>query len=349
MTPKIASADDRALAAPSVNLTLLLAMQAAMQPRKPFLVRADGKAWTFQETDIAAAHLAWLLNQLGVAKGDRVILMAPNSDRAAITLAGLLRGGFQPFLAPTDLPFADGFAITTNTRPTAVIAENVGASGATIEAAARLAAASASVRFVLGFGPGLPKGVMDLSPRLERIRDGAIDVQRADDAVETATLMAALPGGEIAEIALAPLLATCADLGSTASLRSGDRIVSPLPLRDPVGLAAGLFAGLFAGSELALLDAPDRRALAAAFDTQRACHLVWPAAHDHLAAELLKDQPPLRSLIRRCRDLDEEQQNAAPDLRAEHIVNIATRPGGALRVGALRSEASPLRQTRAAS
>lgn len=346
MTPL--SHDAPAPAAPSLSVGLLLAMQAAMQPRKPFLVGERG--WTFQETDAAAAHVGWMLRQLGVAPGDGVIVMTPTGDRAAIALAGVMRAGCQPILAPPNLPFADGFALTTTLRPTAIIGGN-SAGGATMQAAARLAAASASVSFVLGFGDDLPRGVTDLGPRMERAR-AATDAARAEDAPEVTSLTIACPGGNIEQAALAPLLTACVSLAGAALLRSGDRIISPLPFTDPVALTTGLFAGLFAGAELALLDAPDSQALSKALDTKRPRHLVWPDTLTDLALEVIGDGVPLRSLIRRRRDIDQPCA-LPPGLRAEQAVDVAARDNGELQVEAMVAPAADIapqdRQIRAAS
>lgn len=314
----------------ALNLTLLLAMQVAMQPLRSFLAAPDGRHWSFQEAEAAAAHLGWLLRQLGVKTGDRVALMAPNGHRAVISLAGLLRGGMQPVLISPLLSFAEATAATTASQPVAIIAAEPTSGGDTLETAARLAAASGSVRFVLGFGATMPRGVMDLGARFERARAN-LDSPRDDDTSEPQTLLIARADGEIDTIRIEPLLAASVEIAGAAGLRSSDRIVCPLPLEDPAGIAAGLFAALFAGAELAALDAPAAAALVDAFDTERDLHVIWPAPLGDLLSELAGGAA-LRSLIRRRQRLNERGDVAPRNLSVEHLVDIAPQPGGGLAI-----------------
>ncbi len=324
--------DEPAPAWASLNLTLLLAMQVAMQPQKPFLADSDGRAWSFQEAEAAAAHLAGFFADLNIQPGERVALMAPHGPRALIAFLGALRAGLQPLIVPTTLPFADLVAVAAACRPAAIVAENPPGGGDALDAAMRLAAAQSSMRFVMGFGAGLPRGVVDLGQRIEQARRAGVAAQ-SDELLEATAMLAAQHGGGIATLEFDPLISAGIDIARAARLRSADRLISPLPITDGVGLAAGLIAAVFSGAELAALDAPDTAGLRAALDTPRGRHLVWPARHARLALELTQGRPPLRSFVRRLHgDWTRLQAGRDCDLGADETLDLLAGEDGTVMV-----------------
>jgi acyl-CoA synthetase (AMP-forming)/AMP-acid ligase II len=67
------------------NVRELLEKRAAATPEKPFLFsEADGREWTYREFDQAVNRVANLLLANGIAKGDVVSLLLPNSAEYVI-------------------------------------------------------------------------------------------------------------------------------------------------------------------------------------------------------------------------------------------------------------------------
>src|SRR5262249_43146795 len=70
----------------------ILASRAVRDPARPFLIFRD-RTWSYGEFDREVARAARMLAGLGVAKGDRVAIMAPNSDSYVLLFFGLARLG----------------------------------------------------------------------------------------------------------------------------------------------------------------------------------------------------------------------------------------------------------------
>ena len=73
-------------------LQQLLIEAAARQPKRP-AVAADGCLLTYEELDRLSSKLARALLRLGVARGDRVGILAPKSAAAVIAVYGALKAG----------------------------------------------------------------------------------------------------------------------------------------------------------------------------------------------------------------------------------------------------------------
>ena len=65
---------------------------AATTPDKPALV-ADGRSWSYAELSDAALRLARVLQDAGLARGDRVVIFMDNTAECAISLFGTLAAG----------------------------------------------------------------------------------------------------------------------------------------------------------------------------------------------------------------------------------------------------------------
>ncbi|MET0882801.1 MAG: class I adenylate-forming enzyme family protein, partial [Acidimicrobiales bacterium] len=74
------------------TIPALLALRRRREPDRPALITVDA-AITYAELDDASADLAARLVGDGVAKGDRVALLAPNGIEWAVTAYAVLRVG----------------------------------------------------------------------------------------------------------------------------------------------------------------------------------------------------------------------------------------------------------------
>lgn len=85
----------------------LLASRARRDPQRPFLMFQD-RTWSWGEFASAAEQAARMLASRGIGKGDRLGLMAPNSDLSVLLFFGLARLG--AVLVPVNPEFGVGEA-----------------------------------------------------------------------------------------------------------------------------------------------------------------------------------------------------------------------------------------------
>ncbi len=86
---------------PKVPLTQMLEWSAARYPNKAALISVDGREHTFAQVWRAARKVARLLQERGIARGDRVGILAPNSPEYAVAFySTLLAGGAATTLNP---------------------------------------------------------------------------------------------------------------------------------------------------------------------------------------------------------------------------------------------------------
>jgi len=77
---------------PDINLTDLLRRTAANRPDKPALLYF-GRSLTFRELDTLSDRLAAALQEMGVAKGDRVSVFLPNCPQTVIAYEAIWKAG----------------------------------------------------------------------------------------------------------------------------------------------------------------------------------------------------------------------------------------------------------------
>jgi long-chain acyl-CoA synthetase len=76
-----------------VNLSLLLREAAGRAPQKPALISPDGSVLTYEHLDRLADGVAAGLGSAGIARGDRVLVLLPNSPEFVALYYGCLRAG----------------------------------------------------------------------------------------------------------------------------------------------------------------------------------------------------------------------------------------------------------------
>src|SRR5437588_1815392 len=75
-----------------MNLASILTESAARNPDHP-AVRLDDTELTYAQLDGASAHVAGLLHEQGISRGDRVGIMLPNVPYFPVCYYGVLRAG----------------------------------------------------------------------------------------------------------------------------------------------------------------------------------------------------------------------------------------------------------------
>jgi carnitine-CoA ligase len=94
-------------AAHDYTLPSAIASRAARAPERPFLV-CEGRTWSWHETAVLVERTAQMLSARGIKRGDRVGVMARNSEKHFVLLAALAR--IRAIMVPTNPDFTVGEA-----------------------------------------------------------------------------------------------------------------------------------------------------------------------------------------------------------------------------------------------
>src|SRR4030066_531839 len=81
---------------PKMPLSRMLEWSAARYPHKAALITVDGQEYTFARIWRAARKMARLLEERGLARGDRVGILSPNCPEYAPAFHGILLAAGGP-------------------------------------------------------------------------------------------------------------------------------------------------------------------------------------------------------------------------------------------------------------
>ncbi|HEY5854831.1 MAG TPA: long-chain fatty acid--CoA ligase [Aldersonia sp.] len=229
------------------NLSTNLVVSARNHPDK-IALRCGEDTLSFAEFDAAAARVATLLDRAGIAPGDRVAVMLPNTPAFAIVFYGILRRGavavpMNPLLKTREIEF-----FLTTTAAAALFATPVFAGEA------RAAADAADARLWLVDDD-------DLTRLLANLPAQAAPVPRAggDTAVilHTSGTTGKPKGAELTHAGLAGN----AEVTARTLIQIGpdDVVMGALPLFHVFGLTCGLNTSVLVGATLTLMPRFDPR------------------------------------------------------------------------------------------
>ena len=296
----------------------LLRRRALQRPGAVALIDAQNRealglgrprSLSYGQADGAVDALASYFIDIGLAPGDRIAVQLPNVWEHALVLLAAWRAGLTVVALPMLWRGAEIAKVCAEDAPLALIGVAAFEGEARAEDLCRIAVSEIAVRFVLGFGAGLPDGVTPLDEVIEAGLGGMhAPVSRAmpRPALVTFTARAGQPFLPVFRTEDA-LLAQGAMTVMALGLDRGDVILNPYPLTGQAGLSLGLAPWLISGAALALhqpfdyaafvqqlldagatvtaLPAPIRAELARDGVLQRPqCRLrwlgcAWPAAH----------------------------------------------------------------------
>lgn len=290
------------LEAPSrMGLHALLAATARRHPDRASIVDSEDKpgwsgrpaiTWTYATALEVVGRLAAALRRLDLPPASRVGLSVAGASEGCLALLAIEAAGLVPCLMPIVWDERRLLAAAEVLSLRAIIAQGQIGEARPAETACRVAAAYFGLRFVAGFGPNLPDGVISL--------DQAILDHRSDAAASgvVSSGIVTFAGGEPAEPVLrdgdALSAATALHLVA-ARIEPGERIVSLLPPSDLRGIVTGLSAALLAGATYEAHPVPDAQAILAAVERPGGVHLVVPAWMEGQLAGAATP-PTLRSL-----------------------------------------------------
>lgn len=223
------------------NLSLNLVAAAQRAPQDPAL-RCGETTLSYAQFASAAARVATFLDRAGIAPGDRVGIMLPNTPAFAVVFYGILSRGavavpMNPLLKAREIEF-----YLANTGAKAIFATPAFAQEATAAAAAA------------GAKPWLVDDA-SLTELIAELPEQAAPVSRADDdtavVLHTSGTTGKPKGAELthgglhrnAEITMRTLI----------RIDSHDVVMGALPLFHVFGLTCGLQCSVLAGATLALI------------------------------------------------------------------------------------------------
>jgi non-ribosomal peptide synthetase component F len=244
------------------------------QPERAGWSGRPSRTRTWAELHDDTRRLSRVLAGLRLDRGARVAVCLPNGSEAVLTILALERAGLTPCLLP--------FGIAPDRVADAIGAANVralvtqGRMGAErpAEALARVAAADFRVRFLLGFGPDLPDGAIDLDDVLGQV--GTITDDPSAAGAGPAALLTLASSGRLVARSSASLVAAAAPVLAATGVRRGDSIASFVTGDDLKGLATGLVPALMSGASLDLYEVASRAVLDAAACGPGRLHLALP-------------------------------------------------------------------------
>jgi acyl-CoA synthetase (AMP-forming)/AMP-acid ligase II len=212
------------------------------------------RSLSYGEADGAVDALASHFIDVGLAPGDRIAVQLPNVAEHALVLLAAWRAGLTVVALPMLWRGTEIARVCAEGAALALIGVASFEGDARAEDLCRIAVSEIAVRFVLGFGDGLPDGVAPLDEVIEAGRGGThAPFSRAmpGPALVTFTARAGQPFLPVLRTEDA-LLAQGAMTVMALGLDRGDVILNPYPLTGQVGLSLGLAPWLISGAALAL-------------------------------------------------------------------------------------------------
>ncbi len=265
-------------------------------PNRQALGLGIPRSFTYQEADAAVDALAAAFVELGLRPGDTIAVQLPNLALSPLTLLAAWRAGLSVAALPMLWRGHEIGKACAEVEPKALIGVSGFAGETPTETLRAVAANQFSVSFVLGFGPGLPQGVISLDEAIDARRGlGQVEAPaRVGPALITFTARAGWPLLAIARNE-DELLAQGAMTVLALDLDTRDVILNPYPLTGPVGLSLGLLPWLISGATLAQHHPFDYAVFA---DQLIATGATVTALPSPVLAELAKDGVPQRPQCR---------------------------------------------------
>ena len=256
---------------------------------------------TYGDAERAVQRMANRLLELGLPAGSIVALQAPNIIESVIALLGVLRAGMIAAALPLLWRQADMVAALGRLSPRALIAARHVGEVDHAELIMHVAAEIFSVKFVCGFGSGLPDDVI----ALDDIFDGATRVP-TDPRQKPASHDVAVITFDVTARGIAPVAHTHMELISAgkaivaeAGLEAGGALLSALATTSFAGFGTIVMPWLITGAKLALHQPFSPEVLAAQLRDEHCAAAVVPAAilAPLQEAGLLGSTPALRALL----------------------------------------------------
>lgn len=219
----------------------------------PDLGLGPPRSFSYRKADMAADALAASFTELGLMPGDTIAMQLPNLAMTPLTLLAAWRAGLTVAALPMLWREHEIGIACEAVAPKALLGVSYFDGERCAERLCTIAANQLSVRFVLGFGEGLPDGVGSLDDALAAYRAGPRYNPSATGergpAMITFTARAGMPLLPVMR-SESELLAQGAMTVLALALDRKDVILNAYPLSGIVGLSLGLMPWLIGGATL---------------------------------------------------------------------------------------------------
>jgi len=246
------------------------------------------RSFNYHQADAAVDALARFFIELGLLPGDIVAAQLPNIALSPLTLLAAWRAGLTVAVLPMQWRRHEIGRVCDEIAPKALIGIARCAGERHAEVLCAIAARQLSVRFVLGFGPDLPDGVVSLDEVIDAGRKGSRPVETSGGESPLLVTFTARPG-----LAFLPVVRNEDELLTQGAmtvlaldLDTRDVILNPYPLTGPAGLSLGLMPWLIGGATLVQHHPFDYEAFVTQLLSTGATMTALPAP---VLAELAKD------------------------------------------------------------
>jgi non-ribosomal peptide synthetase component F len=259
------------------SLDALTAGAAKLRPERLALTEAGPgtrtRALTYGEFDAQVRALAQQLLELGLAPGERILIVAGARTACVAATLAALAAGLEPLLVPVGLEGARLGEIARSAGCAAIAGPSAYGPLSLEDVLFEAAASSEIVRFVATLGPGQADGAIDLAP--ERLRPSGVQLPHL---VEARPCLGTLnPQGEPLFHEQSALLAAALDLVGKAKIAASSNILSTLSPASFASFVSGPVASLLSGAPLALFGPFEAASFVALLDGLAPCHCVCPA------------------------------------------------------------------------
>jgi AMP-binding enzyme len=233
-------------------------------------------AMSFVALDDQVTQLAALFGMIQVEAGSGVAIQAPMGRECVVSILAALRCGLSPFILPLHASEDDLRALIEQGQAALAVGQSQVGDQRPLIALRAAAARSYGLRFVGGFGPGIPDGVADINKILATAHGSNLQAPSR-------------PGGRILTVDARTMrlndslndnsiLSASLEMARLLKISPSSRILTTLIGGDLASLASGLGASLLTGAEFLPLGLFRLSDLWAGLTDGRRVHLVLPVA-----------------------------------------------------------------------
>lgn len=290
-------------------------------------------ATSFVALDDKVTKLAALFGMLQAPVGAGVAILAPMGPECVVSILAALRCGLSPFILPLHASEEDLCGLIEQGQAALAVGLSQVGDQRPLLALRNAAAKSYGLRFVGGFGPGVPDGVADIHKIL-------------GSAAGTSLTVETRPGGRILTVDArtmrlndslneSSMLSASLEMARLLKISPTSRILTTLIGGDLASLASGLGASLLTGAEFLPLGLFRLSDLWSSLTDGRRVHLVLPVAiesavlraglgqHEAVASLVFVHQGALDGRLQRSADV--RAGTAIFDLAAPSVDRIEAR------------------------
>jgi hypothetical protein len=274
------------------------ALALADPPNRSTFTDGAPRRLSFARAHRMATAIASRLQRMDLPANTVVAIQLPNIVENVLAILGVLRAGMIAAPLPLLWRRADMVAALSSVGAKALITCGRVGAFAHAQLAMAVAAEVFSIRYLCGFGPAQPDGVVPFDDLFDAEAPEALPLRERNGPGDAAARVAAITF-EVTAAGIIPIARSHAELdaGARAVMPEGEdgNIISTLAPASFAGLCLTLVSWLRSGSALSLHHPFDRRILAGQLHADAPCSalvLPGPVAFDLAAAGTFRRHPP---------------------------------------------------------